>query len=214
MTNLDSDASGPAGAALKVVQRRRGTALLAAIHEATLAELADVGLKGLTMEGIAARAGAGKASLYRRWASTEDLVLAALAATDASFAGEVEHWRTMTPFDLRDALVEVLRHFASGLDTPNGRALQMLLSWRHQHPELVERVRAVMVTPRAAVLRAVLERAVTEGTIAERAVTPTVVSAGPRLVIAQHKETGQVQDADVEALVDELLLPALQSRSI
>lgn len=195
--------------ATRPVQRRRGAALLSAIHEATLAELAEVGLKGMTMEGVAARAGAGKASLYRRWANTEELVLAALAATDASFDGEVDHWRRVQPFAVREALVEVLARFAEGLDTPGGAALQMLMGWGRQYPDLVHRVREVMVRPRAEVLVAVLERAQQEGQIPRGTVTPLVVAAGPRLVISQHKDTGSVSRDDVEQVVDQLLMPAL-----
>ena len=49
-----------------------------ALYEATLAELAEVGYGGLTMEGIAARAQTGKAALYRRWDTKCELVQAAL----------------------------------------------------------------------------------------------------------------------------------------
>jgi len=50
-----------------------------AIIWATLDLLADSGFAGLTMEGIAARAGVGKATLYRRWKSCEDVVAGAVA---------------------------------------------------------------------------------------------------------------------------------------
>ena len=43
---------------------------------ATLAELAENGYAGLSLERIARRAGVNKTSLYRRWGSREQLVLA------------------------------------------------------------------------------------------------------------------------------------------
>lgn len=49
-----------------------------AIHVAVLTELASAGYQGLTMEAVARRARTGKAALYRRWASKQDLVLDAL----------------------------------------------------------------------------------------------------------------------------------------
>lgn len=55
--------------------RRRGDELLQAIYSAVLVELADTGYGGLTMEGVAARAGTGKAPLYRRWNSKDGLIL-------------------------------------------------------------------------------------------------------------------------------------------
>ena len=58
--------------------RRRGDVLNSAIFEATLDELAEVGYAKLTMEGVAARAGASKASVYRRWPSRMELALDAV----------------------------------------------------------------------------------------------------------------------------------------
>ena len=54
--------------------RRRGV-LNSAIFQATLAELADVGYSRLTKERVAERAGASKASLYRRWPSRMELAI-------------------------------------------------------------------------------------------------------------------------------------------
>ena len=45
-----------------------------AIVEATLAEVTDRGFAGATVEGIAARAGVGKATIYRRWRGKEELL--------------------------------------------------------------------------------------------------------------------------------------------
>lgn len=48
------------------------------IIEAVLDELADVGYGRLSMDGVARRARAGKAALYRRWPSKQDMVLDAV----------------------------------------------------------------------------------------------------------------------------------------
>lgn len=63
-----------------VVSRRRGPVLERAILDAALEQLSTVGWNGLTMEGVAAQAQTGKAAVYRRWPSKEDLVADALAA--------------------------------------------------------------------------------------------------------------------------------------
>lgn len=58
--------------------RRRGEALVAAIFEATIDELVEKGYPALTMESVAQRAGASKASLYRRWETRAELVMDAV----------------------------------------------------------------------------------------------------------------------------------------
>ena len=48
-----------------------------AILDATLSLLVEVGFSALTIEGVATRAGVGKATIYRRWASKLPLVVEA-----------------------------------------------------------------------------------------------------------------------------------------
>ena len=66
-------------AATAPTTRRRGSALEAAIFAAVWAELADNGYMGLTIAGVAVRAGTSKPVLYRRWPNRARLVYAALA---------------------------------------------------------------------------------------------------------------------------------------
>ena len=47
---------------------------------ATMAVLREVGYHGLTIEAVAARAGVGRPTVYRRWANKEQMVVSALAA--------------------------------------------------------------------------------------------------------------------------------------
>ena len=54
--------------------RPRSEASHQAIIEATLELLIEVGYGSLTMEAVRARAGVGKATIYRRWSSKEELV--------------------------------------------------------------------------------------------------------------------------------------------
>ena len=58
--------------------RPRSAAADSAILQATLELLLDTGYRGLTMEQVRARAGVGKATLYRRYGSKEELVAAAV----------------------------------------------------------------------------------------------------------------------------------------
>ncbi|MBX5450830.1 TetR/AcrR family transcriptional regulator [Thermogemmatispora sp.] len=63
------------------VQRRPGRPRSVQAHiailNAALEELADAGYQGMTIEGVAARAGVSKATIYRRWSSKEELIIEA-----------------------------------------------------------------------------------------------------------------------------------------
>ncbi|CAM5724390.1 hypothetical protein SVIOM342S_03175 [Streptomyces violaceorubidus] len=74
----DMVASHWVAASAQTPSRRRGAVLERAILEAALDQLGTVGWNGLTMEGVAAGAQTGKAAVYRRWPSKEDLVADAL----------------------------------------------------------------------------------------------------------------------------------------
>jgi AcrR family transcriptional regulator len=56
--------------------RPRDARVDVAIMDATRALLAERGFAGTTVEAIAHRAGVGKATIYRRWSSREELLLA------------------------------------------------------------------------------------------------------------------------------------------
>src|SRR5262249_19022076 len=51
-----------------------------AIIDATIEAMGECGIDGVRCEDAAARAGVGKATLYRRWPGKEDLLIAAFAA--------------------------------------------------------------------------------------------------------------------------------------
>jgi AcrR family transcriptional regulator len=93
-------------------------------------------MAGLAFESIAAAAGAGKASLYRRWAGPEQLVLAVLARSeDGAGKGDHPSGTGLIPTgDLREELIAFLRDLADGLATPVGRALPLLLLERERRP--------------------------------------------------------------------------------
>jgi AcrR family transcriptional regulator len=95
----------------------RSARVRAAVIEALLGELAEHGLAGTTMEGVARRAGVNKTTLYRRWGSKEDLVLDALL--------EIGERRVPIPDtgSLRDDLLTVAREIVASVSTPEADAV-------------------------------------------------------------------------------------------
>jgi AcrR family transcriptional regulator len=93
-----------------------------AILDAAIEEYGEHGLGGLTVDAVAARAGVSKATVYRRYPSKADLVIAAAQAacddTTQTFSGDLRH-------DLR-SVVEHLQTVMN--DARIGRAARMLIA--------------------------------------------------------------------------------------
>lgn len=125
-----------------------------AILWASLDLLAEGGYAGLTMDGIAARAGVGKATLYRRWKSCEDVVAAAVAHF---VEGEIQIPDTGSlEQDLRLLMQRAIETYRGR----PGRIMPGLLSAMADSDAVAHSVRARFLTPRREALAAVLERGV------------------------------------------------------
>jgi AcrR family transcriptional regulator len=126
-----------------------------AILDATLALLAEVGFSALTVEGVAQRAGVGKATIYRRWTSKLPLVVEAfgrLPALEDADTGSLAG-------DLKLMLRNYLHLFRS---TPLGAVLPSLAGERAHDPELAKLFEPLM-RDRRQPLRRAFERAVARG---------------------------------------------------
>ncbi|WP_328604359.1 TetR/AcrR family transcriptional regulator [Amycolatopsis sp. NBC_00345] len=201
-------AARPPGAAAPSAGRRRGEALTRAIYQATLEELARTSFEELAFDKIAPLAGTGKSALYRRWSTPKQLVLAALTDASTGFGEPV----TPGTGSLRGDLTALLGRFARVLDEPRGRALRPLVTQRARHPELFDEVRRLVVLPHQRILLAILQAAADRGEADARCVTLRVASVGPRLIIAESLEKGTVSQSEVDAIVDEVLMPLTAPR--
>ncbi|MFF9313872.1 TetR/AcrR family transcriptional regulator C-terminal ligand-binding domain-containing protein [Streptomyces sp. NPDC014748] len=195
-------AAAPDSAAAKGT-RRRGEKLTRAVYLATLEELALTSFEELAFDKIAARAATGKSALYRRWDTPKELVLAALTDPIVGFGAPA----APATGTLRGDLTDLLGAFARVLGEPRGRALRPLMTQRPRHPELYGEVRRLVVEPYQRILLDVLRRAVDRGEADPRCVTPRVAAVGPRLVIAESMDKGTVEPAEVDGIVEEVLLP-------
>ena len=136
--------------------RRRSHRAESAILEATLALLGEVGFSGLTMEGIAARAGVGKATIYRHWTSKAHLVVDA-------FRAFVPPLPTPAGGDFREDLLAFLRFLVEALTcSPLAGILPSLVEASEHDPEL-ERLFSEFGRERRAALRSIFERAAARG---------------------------------------------------
>lgn len=188
--------------------RRHGANLTRAIHRAALTQLAETSVEELGFDKIAAAAGAGKASLYRRWSTPAELLLEALTDPVSGFGETAPQPHTGA---LRSDLLELLGGFTRALDQPHGRALRPLLAHRTRHPELYAQVDRLIIQPHKEILLSIVRDAVERGEARPQALTRTVAGVGPRMIISLHMENDTVSRADLEVLVDEVLLPLLRA---
>ena len=134
-----------------------------AIIKAALEVFAESGPHGLCIEHVAAKAGVGKATIYRRWPGKEDLLLDALGALRRPLPvpkGE----------SVRDDLVALLEAMRSeSVDPRQVRQFALLLGEGGRYPRLIERYVEAVVEPRRDVFRAVLRRGIATGELREGA---------------------------------------------
>ncbi|BAK33470.1 putative TetR family transcriptional regulator [Microlunatus phosphovorus NM-1] len=184
--------------------RRRGIVLEEAIREAALAELTEVGYGNLSMERVAQRARASKASVYSRWPSRAELVadLAHALMPDASDAPDTG--------DLRGDLISLFRAIAEVLAGPAGEALRGLLAEVLPDPARTLEIRSRSQHSARRALETVVQRAVDRGEVDANAVTPRRLDAGPAMLRQQFLFAGApIPDDIIVGIVDEVALPLL-----
>ncbi|MGX6603469.1 TetR/AcrR family transcriptional regulator [Micromonosporaceae bacterium Da 78-11] len=186
--------------------RRRGADLNRAIYRTALDELAETSFEELSFDRIATRAQTGKAALYRRWSTPAELILDALTDPVSGFPQTAEP----ATGALRTDLIFLLTDFARALQEPHGRAMRPLMTQRVRHPELYERVRELIIMPRHTMLIRLLSEAAERGEVRPDAAIDRIAGVGPRLVVGASMDVGPVTDAEIEAIVDEILLPLIR----
>jgi AcrR family transcriptional regulator len=128
-----------------------------AILDATLELLVEVGFSAMTVEGVASRAGVGKATIYRRWPSKLPLVVEAF--------GQLPGFEEVDTGELAEDLKKMIRSYLQAFNaTPLSAVLPSLAGERAHNPELSELFEPVSKGRRQPLVRA-FERAVDRGEI-------------------------------------------------
>jgi AcrR family transcriptional regulator len=166
--------------------------------DAALSLYAEAGPEGLCIEKVAARAGVGKATIYRRWPGKEDLLLDAVTALQRPLpepAGE----------SVRDDLVTLLGAICTDTSDPRrAREFALLLGEGAKYPRLMARYRETVVEPRREVIRAVLRRGATTGELRPGVDIDAALFMLTGAVIGRGKYD-TIPPGYVERVVDELL---------
>jgi AcrR family transcriptional regulator len=177
--------------------RPRDRAADEAILAAAFRILVDGGYGGLSIEAVAAEAGVGKTTIYRRYPTKRDLVVAALnAATTVELAPSTAVARTA----IRHLIGQVVRVlFAANGD----RILGSFLVEEGREPELHEVFRARVLEPRRAMLVELLQGAVERGEVRADVDVDVVSEVLIGSVFAHYIRTGQYgEEVWVGSVVD------------
>jgi AcrR family transcriptional regulator len=172
-----------------------------AIIAAALDEFAETGPQGLCIEKVAAKAGVGKATIYRRWPGKEDLLLDAIAAMGTPLPqpkGE----------SVREDLAALLDAMGRECGDPRwARQFALLLGDGVAYPRLLERYLDTVVEPRREVVRAVLLRGVATGELREEANVEAAVDMLTGAILARPRlGRDQLDRGYARRIVDELLI--------
>ena len=178
-----------------------------ALMQAALELVAEIGYDRLTIDAVAARARAGKATVYRRWPSKAELVVE--ACTSVAFK--------LDPPDtgsIRTDMIAIAEHLwiKSG-PVPHVVVMAGLMSALLANPELRQAWQNTTRAPQS-VVAPVIRAAVERGEIPEPDNLELLSMVIPGMCMISFVKTGVAPDAQfIETVVDTVLLPSLGYRS-
>jgi AcrR family transcriptional regulator len=199
----DEDYLGPTAA---TASPRRGNAREEAILNAAIELVAEIGYDRITVDRIAARAKASKATMYRRWPGKAELVAEALRRHAEGPATIVEDTGS-----LRGDLLATVRRLVRSITGDRGPSLLGLLEAIRDHSELRVLIAGQIQSASEDAGELICARAAARGELAAHAGDAAALL---RLAIAdlllQTLLTGHAPGpADQQRLTDDVLVPLL-----
>jgi AcrR family transcriptional regulator len=174
----------------------------AEILEATLQVLQDVGYDRLTMDAVALRARASKATLYRRWNSKLRLVIDALLSTKQA---------PVVPDtgSLREDLLQMFCGLGGVTDDQAVGMLASVITAVGRDPEFAHAFRTEVIGPKIAAAQQIWERARARGELRPDADLSLLEPALAGIVLHRVFLMGEKPTEDLVArVVDQIILPA------
>ena len=165
----------------------------------TFRQLVAVGYGGLSMEAVAAEAGVAKTTVYRRYPTKRDLVVAAL--------GEMTPFEPASPdLPTREAIESLARQAITMLiESGAVRILGSLLVEEQREPGILDVFRQRILGPRREMVVQILRRGIERGEVRPDIDPLVVTELLPGAVFAHHVILGlEGTDAWVTALVDHI----------
>jgi AcrR family transcriptional regulator len=178
------------------------------ILDATLDALADVGYDRLTMDAVATRARASKATLYRRWNTKASLVIDALASQKGPQA-------VPDTGNLRDDLLETFCGMGGLTDERQMAILGSVITAIARDSDFAEAFRNDFIGPKAAIGRMIYERAQERGEVRKDIDLDVLTPALPGIILHRLFLLGQPPSEEViTRVIDQIIIPAATSGSV
>jgi AcrR family transcriptional regulator len=180
--------------------RPRDPACDAAILQAALDVFAEHGYAGVSIEGVAARAGVGKASIYRRYATKAELVVEAVRC-GAHLDDELPD-----SGDLRADLATMMRPLLERLRGDDGKLLTTFAVERFRNPDLAEEFDRSVVGAKRGHVRRLINAAVARGDL-PASIDVDLVAEAPAAFLWHHALYGLPLTDDLLDRILTLVLP-------
>lgn len=187
-----------------------------AIVDAVLEEVIAVGIDGLSIEQVAARAGVAKATVYRRWPNKEALLLDAVTGVEVELP-------TLAGTSARDdlvVLVDSMRRRVADSAQPGesmaSRLYPCMIAEGARHPEIAAKYKQVVVEQRREAVRAVVRRGIADGELRQDLDVETMLLLliAPMLVQLYMWSAGVGLPADSSAIYVDGVLDGLRVRHV
>ncbi len=176
-----------------------------AILNAALELLMEVGYDRFSMDALAERARAGKATIYRHWSGKAQVVAAAVRR----MKGDNEP----VPVDtgtLRGDMVGQLRQLCVSMDLKDAAIIAGVMSAMRTDPELDQLIRTQILDSKRGKFDTTIERAVRRGELPEGSTADLVEEVVPAMVLNRLVIQGQpLTDEFATHVVDDVVLPLL-----
>ena len=178
------------------------------IRAAILRLLAEVGYGALTMDAVASEAGVGKATIYRRWRTKQDLVVDTISDLNRAEAGVPDTG------SLEGDLRAMLHQMVSMIEGPTGAATVSLLSSIPHQPALEEAFHDGPLAVWRQSFDALWARAEERGEVRPGLANSTLAETASALLVQRWLLTRRPVDTDyADEVLDTVLLPLIRLRA-
>jgi len=178
-----------------------------AIQSAAIELMQEVGYERCTIEAIAAKAHASKATIYRRWKNKQELLLSAVTRHTFCTTPEINQG------NLREDLIEMISERIKNLKGPDGAVVSVLLTAAKNDPELGKLIPSSIRENQDDSVMHIIERGIKRGEISKDANVELLLEILPGIFTYRIFMTHQsVNRKFIEQLVDGILIPSLQSK--